>query len=71
MATYEEHRRQLVSWRRLLVGLPALTLLLAPYLLGTRTAYPALFWGAVALLAFFGAWAAGQAGWHYWILRDA
>lgn len=71
MATFEEHRRRLGSWRRLLAGVAALTLLLAPYLVRTRATDPALFWGAVALLVFFGAWAAGRAGWHYWVLRGA
>lgn len=42
---------------RPLAALAGLTVLLAPYVVGTRADYPALFWTAVAVVGFFAAWA--------------
>lgn len=69
IATYETHRRRLSVWKRALAAMPALALLLAPYVLRTRTDYPGLFWSATALLGFFAGWATLRAAWHYWMLR--
>ena len=46
-----------------------LAVLLGEYLYGTRVDHPDLFWGAVVVVAFFGAWAALAAAWHYVVLR--
>lgn len=69
MGTYDRHRRRLGVWSRLIVAVLVLGVLFAPYLVGTRAAYPSLFWGATAMLAFFGGWACARAVWHYTILR--
>lgn len=39
-----------------LAALAGLTVLLGPYVLGTRADYPALFWTAVTVVGFFGSW---------------
>lgn len=66
MVTFDEHRRRLSAWKRVLVVTPVFALFLAPYLFQRRS--PAAFWTAVVVLGLFGAWAAGRAGWHYWVL---
>lgn len=71
MATFEDHRRRLAVWKRPLVAVPAVLLLLSPYVVQTRLAHPDRFWGAVALVGFFALWAVGRVVWHYSILRAA
>lgn len=69
MASYDQHRRQLGVWSRLLIAVVALIMLFAPYLVGTRGDYPALFWSATAMSTFFTLWAGSHVVWHYWVLR--
>ncbi len=68
MALPEYHRRRLARWRRVLLVVPLLALVLSEYLVGTRVARPDLFWGSVTLTAFFTAWALVATLWHYLIL---
>jgi len=62
------HRRRFAVWSRALLAVPLVAILLGEYLYGTRIAYPDRFWGAVILVAFFGAWALLATVWHYSIL---
>ncbi|MFT4923726.1 MAG: hypothetical protein ACI8XM_002956 [Haloarculaceae archaeon] len=68
MAAPDYHRRRLARWRRVLVAVPLVAILLGEYLYGTRTGYPDLFWGALTVVVFFGAWAGLAATYHYAIL---
>jgi hypothetical protein len=63
------HRRRFATWSRTLLVVPLVAVLFGEYRYGTRVDYPDRFWGAVVVIAFFGAWAALAAAWHYSILR--
>lgn len=68
MGRYDQHRRRLSVWFRLLIAVAASGVLFAPYLIGTYEQYPAAFWSATVIVMFFAVWACAGLVWHYSIL---